>query len=207
MKSNEILSSPMAPVEQASWFSSDYRFHALYPPFLRPLSKNHWTPLEVACKAATFLAAEKGTRILDIGSGMGKFCLAGAFYCPDAVYFGIEQRKDLTEYAESARRLLRLNNVSFIHGNITELDFSQYDHFYFYNSFYENIAPMGKIDEKIPYSVERYNRYQYYMNRQLAKKPSGTRVATYYGRDDQMPRGFHVGGSEMNDLLKYWVKE
>ena len=207
MKSDEILSGSLAHVEQASWFSSDYRFHTLYPPFLRPLSKNHWTPLMVVRKAAMFLAAEKGTRVLDIGSGMGKFCLAAAYYCPQAYYFGIEQRRDLTEYAEAARRTLGLNNVSFMHGNITELDFSQYDHFYFYNSFYENIAPVGKIDEKIPYSVERYNHYQYFMYRQLARKPSGTRVATYYGRDDQMPRGYHVGGSDVRDLLKYWVKE
>jgi len=206
MKSDEMLSGPIVPIGEASWFSTDYRFHSLYPPFLRPLSKNHCTPLNVVRKAAMFLA-EKNARILDIGSGLGKFCLAAAYYCPQAYYVGVEQRRDLTEYAEAARRTLGLKNVSFIHGNITDLDFSQYDHFYFYNSFYENIAPMGKIDEKIPYSVERYNHYQYFMYRQLAKKPSGTRVATYYGRDDQMPRGYHVGGGELNDLLKYWVKE
>jgi hypothetical protein len=45
------------------------------------------------------------------------------------------------------------------------------------------------------------------MHRQLAKKPPGTRVATYYGRDDQMPRSYHMGGIEFSDLLKYWVKE
>ena len=154
-----------------------------------------------------FLAAEKGTRVLDIGSGMGKFCLAAAFYCPESSFIGIEQRKDLAEYAEAARQKLGLINVSFIHGNITELDFSQYDHFYFYNSFYENIATMGKIDEKITYSVERYNRYRNFLYRQLERKPAGTRVATYYGRDEQMPRGYLVGGSDVGDLLKYWVKE
>ena len=126
---------------------------------------------------------------------------------PAASYFGIEQREDLTEYAEAARKQLGLSNVSFIHGNITELDFSQYDHFYFYNSFYENIATAGKIDENIPYSVERYNQYRYFLYRQLEKKPSGTRVATFYGREEQMPRGYHVGGSDLDDLLKYWVKE
>src|SRR6187431_2719392 len=103
MKSDEMLGSPIAPAGQASWFSTDYRFHTLYPPFLQPLSKNHWTPLDVARKAAMFLA-EKNARILDIGSGLGKFCLAAAYYCPQAYYLGIEQRMDLTEYAEAARR-------------------------------------------------------------------------------------------------------
>jgi len=206
MNSEEIISSSTA-ASVANWFISDARFHTLYPPSLKPLSKNHWTPLSVARKAATFLAAEKGVRVLDIGSGMGKFCLAAAFYCPAATYFGIEQREDLTEYAESARQKLGLGNVSFINGNITELDFSEFDHFYFYNSFYENIATAGKIDENIPYSVERYNRYRHFLYRQLEKKPSGTRVATFYGREEQMPRGYHVGGSDLDDLLKYWVKE
>lgn len=190
-----------------SWFSSDARFHKLYPTFVQSLSKNHWTPLSVARKAAVFLAAEKGVRILDIGSGMGKFCLAAGYYKPLASYFGVEQRKDLTEYAEAARRRLGLNNVSFIHGNFTELDFSQYDHFYFYNSFYENIAHADKIDDSIPYSIDRYNQYRYYLYRQLEKKPSGTRVATFYGMDNQMPPGYHIGGSDLDDLLKYWVKE
>ena len=206
MNSTEIISSSAVPA-LANWFISDARFHTLYPSSLKTLSKNHWTPLDVARKAAAFLAAEKGTRILDIGSGMGKFCLAAAYFSPAASYFGIEQRKDLTEYAESARQKLGLNNVSFINGNITALDFSQYDHFYFYNSFYENIAAAGKIDENVPYSVERYNQYRHFLYRQLEKKPSGTRVATYYGREEQMPRGYHVGGSDSGDLLKYWVKE
>jgi len=206
MNSAEIISS--SPLQYlANWFSSDARFLTLYPDFLKPLSTNHWTPLNVARKAAVFLAAEKGVTILDIGSGMGKFCLAAAYYCPAASYFGIEQRKDLTECAEAARQRLGLNNVSFIHGNIIDLDLSQYNHFYFYNSFYENIAPAGKIDENLPYSIERYHQYRYFLYRQLEKKPSGTRVATFYGRDEQMPRGYHVGGSDMDDLLKYWVKE
>src|SRR5688572_11595426 len=180
MNSEEIISSSTT-ASLANWFYSDARFHTLYPPFLKPLSKNHWTPLSVARKAATFLAAEKGVRILDIGSGMGKFCLAAAYYRPEAYYFGIEQREDLTEYAQAARKQLGLSNVSFIHGNITDLDFSQYDHFYFYNSFYENLATAEKIDENIPYSVERYNQYRYFLYRQLEKKPSGTRVALFTG--------------------------
>jgi len=118
MNSEEIISS-FQVASPANWFNSDARFHTLYPAFLKPLSKNHWTPLSVARKAATFLAAEKGVRILDIGSGMGKFCLAAAYYSPAASYFGIEQRKDLTEYAEAARQRLGMNNISFIHGNIT----------------------------------------------------------------------------------------
>lgn len=206
MYRGEIISDHSV-VARDSWFSSDAQFHKLYPPAVHSFSKNHWTPLSVARKAADFLAAEKGARILDIGSGIGKFCLAAAYFKPNAFYTGIEQRSQLVEYGEAARQKLGLENVSFIHDNFTELDFGQYDHFYFYNAFYENIANAERIDNSIPYSVERYNQYRYYLYKQLDKMPSGTRVATFYGMDNQMPPGYHVGGSDMDDLLKYWVKE
>jgi SAM-dependent methyltransferase len=189
------------------WFSSDVRFHQLYPDSIQLLSRNHWTALSVARKAADFLAVERGARILDIGSGIGKFCLAAAYYRPGAIYVGVEQRKDLVEYAETARTSLGMNNVTFIHGNFTQVDFENYDHFYFYNAFYENVASEEKIDDKITYSTELYNYYNYYLYKQLEKMPSGTRVATFYGNDEIMPPGYHIGGSGVDDLLKYWVKE
>ena len=82
------------------WFSSDSQFHALFPASVHELARNHWTPLRIAQKAADFLAAEGGMKILDIGSGIGKFCLAAAYYKPNAFYYGIEQREDLVAYAE-----------------------------------------------------------------------------------------------------------
>jgi len=206
MNLKEIASNSSSPALD-HWFSSDAQFHKLYPDPIQLLSRNHWTALSVARKAANFLAVEPGARILDIGSGIGKFCLAAAYYRPGALYFGVEQRKDLIEYAENARTSLGLNNVTFMHGNFTEIDFGNYDHFYFYNAFYENVASEEKIDNKIPYSAELYNYYNYYLYKQLEKMPSGTRVATFYGTEDIMPPGYHIGGSEMDDLLKYWVKE
>jgi hypothetical protein len=188
-------------------FSGEPQFYKLYPSTVLSFSTNHWTPITVARKAADFLAAEKGARVLDIGSGIGNFCLSGAHYHPAAFFTGVEQRGQLVEYAEKARQKLGMSNVAFIHGNFTEVDFSRYDHFYFYNSFYENIAVAEKLDETIPHSIERYNKYSYCLFKLLDKKPSGTRVATFYSMDDQMPPRYHICGSDIDDLLKFWVKE
>ena len=189
------------------WFGSDNEFHSLYPASLHELARTHWTPLRVAQKAADFLAAEPGMKILDIGSGIGKFCLAAAYYRPNAFYYGIEQREDLVTVAEKARLFLGMTNVAFTTGNFLELDFGQYDHFYFYNSFYENLVPTYKIDTNVAFSVDLYNQYNRYLYRQLAKKPSGTRVVTYHGMDDILPPGYLEAGSDINNFLKYWVKE
>jgi SAM-dependent methyltransferase len=187
-------------------FSSDEQFNQLYPESIQLLSRRHWTSLNVARKAAGFLAAENNVRILDIGSGVGKFCMAAAHYRPKSIYFGVEQRKNLVSYAEAAQGVLGLENVSFFHGNFTQLDFRNYDHFYFYNSFYENLVGTDKIDESIEYSGELYNYYIRYLYNQLKLKPPGTRLATYHSLGDEIPADYHIVGTEINNLLKFWIK-
>jgi SAM-dependent methyltransferase len=188
------------------WFSSDIEFNRLYPLSVQNLAKKHWTPLHIASKAAHFLAAENNVTILDIGSGVGKFCLAAAYYKPGAFFFGVEQRKSLIAHAEAAKEILHSDNTSFIYGNFTQIDFRQYDHFYFYNAFYENLVGTDKIDNSIVYSGELFNYYNRYLYKQLEQKPAGTRVATYHSMEDEIPQGYQVVGSEMDNLLKFWIK-
>ena len=193
-------------IHPEKWFSSDEQFNLIYTPSIQLLSRRHWTPIYVARKASHFLAAENNAKILDIGSGVGKFCLSAAYYNPKAFFYGVEQRRALINHAEIAKDILRIKNCSFIHGNFTQLDFKNYDHFYFYNSFYENLAGKDKIDENIDYSGELYNYYNRYLYKQLEQKPAGTRLATFHSLEDEIPPGFHVVGTEMDNLLKFWIK-
>lgn len=193
-------------IQTESWFSSDDQLNEIYPLSIQSMAQRHWTPLSVARKASSFLAAESNVRILDIGSGVGKFCLAAAYFKPHAFYYGVEQRKNLIGYADTAKEILSIKNVSFIHGNFTAVDFRNYDHFYFFNAFYENLAGTDKIDDSIDYSGELYNYYNRYLYKQLELKPAGTRLATYHSLEDEVPRGYHIVGSEMDNLLKFWIK-
>ena len=153
-----------------------------------------------------FLTPYKGVKVLDIGSGVGKFCLAGAYYQPSATFYGVEQREDLTTHAEFARSMLGLQNAYFINCNFTQLNFKEYDHFYFYNSFYENLADTDKIDENITYSYELYNLYNRYLYKKLDGMPPGTRLATFHCLSDKIPPSFHLVESKVGNLLKFWVK-
>ncbi|MBC7937606.1 MAG: methyltransferase domain-containing protein [Rhizobacter sp.] len=188
------------------WFSSDEKFHLLYPASIQSLATKHWTPLNVARKAARFLAAEKNVRILDIGSGVGKFCIGAAQSMPNAFYTGVEQRKKLVDHAKNAVNNLGLKNIDFIHGNFTQLNFKNYDHFYFYNSFYENFDFSEKIDSSITYSPELYHYYSRYLLKQLEQKPAGTRLATFHSLEDEVPEDFLVVGTEIDNTLKFWIK-
>jgi SAM-dependent methyltransferase len=189
-----------------NWFNSDAQFGQLYPSSIQSLAQRHWTPLAVARKAANFLAVEDDVKVLDIGSGVGKFCLAAAHYNPKAVYYGIEQRNGLVDHAEAAKKILGVENVVFMNGNFTQINFRHYDHFYFYNSFYENRRGTDKIDDSIDYSQQLFDYYNRYLYKQLEQKPPGTRLASFHSMEDEAPEGYHIVGAEMNELLKFWIK-
>ncbi|MBZ4192490.1 class I SAM-dependent methyltransferase [Niabella sp. 3A5MI-3] len=213
MQNNEIgtgkeleLQGEALLTERAGFFESDERFHELYPLPIAALARRHWTPIEVARSAAAFLSTHKDVRILDIGCGVGKFCLSAAYFAADARFYGVEQRASLLHQAEEAKKVLQLGNVHFIHANFTQLDFSNYDHFYFFNAFYENLDGTEKIDDSIAYSNELFDYYNRYLYRLLDQKPAGTRMVTYHSMEDEMPADYYVVDELSNNLLKFWIK-
>lgn len=187
-------------------FASDLQFHELYPTEMRVQANMHWTPLHIARQAADFLAAEEGSRVLDIGSGAGKFCLAAAYYRPKSWFTGVEQRANLVQAAESAGTQLVIPNVNFIHSNITAVDFTDFDHFYFFNSFFENIEEAYRIDDGVTYSRDLFRAYNGYVYRQLAKKPAGTRLATFHSTEEERPPSFHEVGGSADGALRFWIR-
>lgn len=197
---------PNFPCTIDQWFSTDTQLNTLYPEQIQLLAGRHWTPLNIAQQVAPFLAPHPGVKVLDIGSGVGKFCLAGAYYKPYASFYGVEQRKDLVTHAEKARDRLRLQNVHFIHSNITQLDFKQYNHFYFFNSFYENLMDTDKIDENIAHSPRLYEYYHRQLFKKLNEMPAGTRLATFHCLGNKIPAGYNIIESTLGGLLKFWIK-
>jgi len=191
---------------EKKWLNSDEQFNQLYPFSMQVLASRHWTPLKIAKKAAAYLSAENNTRILDIGSGVGKFCLTAAYSNPKVFYYGIEQRKSLITHAENAQKKLGVKNVCFIHGNFTQVDFRNYDHFYFFNSFYENLTDRDKIDGDIEGSGKLFNYYNHFLSKQLALKPSGTKFVSLSTRSDEVPDGYRLEETKMEGLLKFWIK-
>lgn len=194
------------PSTTSHWFADDESFNQLYPARIRKLAERHWTKLEIAKLAANFLAPSPGTKVLDIGSGVGKFCLAAAHYRPDGFFYGIEQRADLVKDANTARETLLANNTRFVAGNFTALDFHQYHNFYFYNSFYENLVDTDKIDEQITFSEKLYTYYTRELYRKLSNMPVGTRLVTFHTLETKIPTGYILVEQHIATLLKCWMK-
>ncbi len=184
---------------------ADELFDRIYPPTIRQLSWRHWTPVCVAVEAVKLLGLSAQTRLLDVGCGPGKFCLvAGALTA--ASITGIEQRSDLVEIARFAAAKHHLNNVEIIHGNVSDLSFADFDAFYLYNPFEENVYEGQKIDSTIPLSLNLLVRYTAYVAEQLQSKPIGTRVVTYGGEGCEIPPCFICRNTAFGGELKLWIK-
>lgn len=193
-------------ISKRGWHVNDASFDWMYPEHIQQLSRRHWTPVGVARQSARFLANAPGVKILDIGSGVGKFTLIGAHHNPGAYFYGVEQRKALYEHAQSALAYTGIHNVSFIHGNFTQLDFDAFDHFYFYNAFFEHISPDGHIDQELEYAASLYHYYSRFLYRALDKKPGGTRLVTFHSLDEEIPPSYQLVDASGDFLLKMWIK-
>jgi len=189
-----------------SVFGNDRSFDALYPEHIQMLSRKHWTPLAIALKAAKYLALPKA-KVLDIGSGIGKFCLSAAHDHPDTIFYDVEQRQNLVHLAEKAAELTSVSNAHFIHANITQINFKEFDHFYYYNSFYENLDQLNSIDNRIETSIDLYLYYCQYLYTELLDKPAGTRLVTFQSLEQEIPSCYKLVESSHGKLLKMWIKD
>ena len=187
-----------------TYSGEDERFDRIYPPPIRKLSPLFWTPVAVAAEAARLLVTEPGTRVLDIGCGPGKFCLLAATLT-EGRFTGVEQRLELVAAARAAAGALGLAAVEFLHANLTEVSFADYDAFYLFNPFEENMHG-HKIDSAIPLSADLFRKYTQCVADQLGARPMGTRIVTYAGYANDIPACYDCEEALFRDDLKLWIK-
>lgn len=183
----------------------DQKFDQIYPSRIRQLSSVFWTPVRIAAAAAKLLVGSPGTRVLDVGCGPGKFCLLGATLT-DGLFTGVEQRSELVAAAREAASKLQLREVEFLQGKVVDFDFADYQAFYVFNPFEENMDYGKKIDSAIQLSPMLFRRYTSYVASQLGLRPLGTRVVTYMGYADEIPSCYSCESALFGDDLRLWVK-
>jgi predicted RNA methylase len=184
----------------------DEDFDLIFPLEIRRKSATHFTPIKIAKAAAEFLATEPGIRILDVGSGAGKFCIVGALLTK-AHFTGVEQRKSLSDCANEIANKFELENVSFLNANMNRVKFSDFGAFYLFNPFFENLSPESAIDQKVFLDDELYLEYSDYVQKQLSTMPIGTRVVTYHSSGPEIPNTYKLKDSLFKTHLKFWIKQ
>ena len=184
---------------------NDLEIDLLYPEKYRKHSLVYWTPVKVAQEALEWLNVKKDTHVLDIGSGIGKFCSVGAM-CTHGQFTGVEKRLDLIKVANSVNKKLNIHNVEYIHSDITEIDFQKYNSFYYYNPFCEQISISEVIDNSISFSPEKYREYEDYVIEQFEDLPINTKVVTYFSETFTFPDSYELKGLKLEGKLALWIK-
>jgi len=186
---------------------NDRDFDRLLPKSVQKLSRLHWSPVSVARRAAELLAQVPGARILDVGSGAGKFCLIGAL-TTSGHFTGIEEHAPLVRLAKELSRRYGIAHAQFHTGDATAVDWAGYDGIYLYNPFAEEIHLTRHGLLSMGSQPDRYSRLIGGAQAQFDRLKSGARVALFYGFGGQRPAGFEVLLSEPQraGTLEFWVK-
>lgn len=173
----------------------------------RKASHRHWSPVPVAVRAAEMLTACRPCHVLDVGSGVGKFCILGALTTP-ANFIGVERRPWLVAEARSLARAIGIKRARFVLGGLTSVDWVLFDGVYLFNPFHENLDRDSRIDDAVDVGPRCFDEFILEVKIGLASLRDGARVVTYHGFGAEMPPGFERVAEEAwgDDYLDLWVK-
>jgi len=170
---------------------TDAELDALLPPALQRVSGMYWTPVRVARRAAEILDDLDVSRVLDVGSGLGKFCVVAGARVPRISFVGIEHRPHLVAAARALAAAAGSTNVTFLSGDATSLPDSAFDAFYVFNSFAENaFYAEQQLDQTVDLSRVRRIEDVMRVERWLATRPVGTVLLTYHGLGGPIPGSY-----------------
>jgi SAM-dependent methyltransferase len=172
-------------------FATDDEFDLLLPAAERRVAGRYWTPVAVTRRVVQHLTERGVRRVLDVGSGAGKFCVVGAASAPEVEFVGVEQRPHLVAVAERRARDVGKPNPTFLVGDVTRTTTGDFDAQYVLNSLAENIfSAAERFDDSVELSATRYVADVLRVARSLAELPEGTLLMTYHGLGGPIPNAF-----------------
>ena len=172
---------------------TDRAFDRFLPDRLRPMSSDFWSPLAVARRAAEWFEAAGVQRVLDVGSGAGKFCVAAALF-GRCHYVGLEQRPFLVKSARRLARLFDVNDrVNFVLGSLGEAPTPIADAYYFFNPFGDySVGLHPRAEHDANRATERYARDVSAAEQLLGNAVPGSYVLALNGFGGRLPPGYDL---------------
>jgi hypothetical protein len=160
----------------------------------------------VAVRVAALLQLRPADRLLDVGAGVGKFCIVVAALSGARVR-GVERHPRLADVGREAARRLGVD-VDLADGTLEGEDPRRVDVAYFYNPFTEPMVLRGldsastdRFSGRIATDVAAAERF-------LAAAPLGMKLVTFCGFGGSVPAGYHQLSEEVWEMgvLELWEK-
>jgi hypothetical protein len=189
--------------------ADDDEFDQFIPRMDRRVSADYWTPVRVATRAAQWLDYFGARSVVDIGSGVGKFCVAAALggHCQ---FTGIEHRTRLVHAAQELARTFEVEDrIDFVSSAMSDAGWPRADAYYLYNPFGENLCQYEyQLDRDVELGIDRYKREIAAAERFIEHAPRGTFLLTYNGFGGRVPDSYEEVAVD-RDLpyeLRMWRK-
>ena len=183
----------------------DLFFDTLSSKEFRNHSNVHWSKSTIIEKSVFYLKKNEVEKVLDIGSGIGKFCILGT-KLSNISFTGVELRENLFNESQSIKKKHCLSNVHFIHDDIKNIDFSSFDAFYYYNPFCEHLATADIIDDNHELSEERYYEYEEIVLGKLNNLSIGTIMILHNSKSFTLSEDYTLEEIHFDGELTFWKK-
>jgi SAM-dependent methyltransferase len=180
-----------AALVRADGQPTDRAFDQFLPASLQPVSEEFWSPLIVARRAAEWFRDAGVGSVVDVGSGAGKFCVAGAL-CGSCRFIGLEQRPFLVKSARALARLFDVNDrVQFVQGSLGDVPTPPADAYYFFNPFGDySVGLHPRAEQDRAAVAERYAHDVAAASQLLRDVPAGTCLLALNGFGGSLPPGY-----------------
>lgn len=168
--------------------SANDAFDRFLPDELRLVSDRYWTPLSVVRRAAHWLREAQVRRVVDMGSGAGKFCV-GAALLTRCEFIGVERRAPLVAAADDLAAVFGVDDrVRFVTAELDPITAPVADAYYFFNPFGDYTFNSDAYDEPgMDFTPEDHRRGVAAVTALLSRAAAGTFVITYNGFGGTMP--------------------
>jgi predicted RNA methylase len=199
----------VAAALRAGRASANDAFDRFLPQELRDVSGQYWTPLPIVRRAAAWLREAQVRTVVDIGSGAGKFCVAGALLTR-CRFVGLEQRAALVTTARGLAETFGVDDrVTFVHGTCGATTTPVGDAYYLFNPFGEYVFDSARFAEPdVAFTRETYRADIAAVTELLSRAPMGTIVITLNGFGGKFPPGYEQVdiGLGLQGTLRLWKK-
>lgn len=137
-----------------------------------------WSNSDAAVYSSNLIKGCK--KVIDIGSGTGKFCLIAAKLNPDIHFTGVEISEKYWEESIRLKDILGITNVNFLLQDYKDVDIINFDGIYIFNPFV--------MSKKDPYGMKfqfgrrqdkEYFEYVKKFKADLYKANAGTKLIMY----------------------------